>query len=446
MNILKLALTLPVLIFLTSCMGSSVDVELAGRNGPANEASGNGTVTQLEWTYLQGTGINFNSGLTASTPELAIFNDELFAIWAEENATAVKQTRVAKFTGTKSTPAWTLVDGAGANGINISTASGVRNPNLISCNGKLYGIWGEYAGAGTSGLINTRVTVWDGASTWTNISGAGLNYNLAEGTRWNFGICHLDKLVVGWKEENPATSNTQVRMIRLDNDVIYTWNFIDGNGVTGLNYDVDEDAGGPRLETFNSKLYIAFTQNRPGAFGRQIRVKVYDGSTWSHVEGHIDPDDGLNYNPTDDTGAARFHVVNNKLYIMFYERPGGIKQIRILKYNGNDPSPEWTFVDGDGAFGLNKDTTKSGSDPYELSSFKGNLYALWGESDGFNDQLLVKGFEDSDWTFRDDTGGVNGLNQNSSLVANSPHGIEFNNDFYIVWVEDSKIMVSVGAK
>jgi hypothetical protein len=440
MQKLNLSMIFICLIILISCTGSIVDVEIFKKE----KLAPNYTVTQLNWTYLQGSGINFSSTKVASTPEIALHNNEMFAIWAEEDASAIKQIRVAKFTGNKSNPTWSFVDGASTNGINISNSSSIRNPNLTSCNGKFYAIWGEYAGAGTSGIINTRVSVWNGTSTWTNISGSGLNYNPTRGTRWNFGICHLNKLHIGWKEENPS-GRTQVRMIRLEDDTSYTWAFIDGNGVNGLNYDVNSDAGGPRLETFNSKLYIAFTQDRAG-HGRQLRVKVYDGTTWSHIEGQIDPDDGMNYNPVDDTGAARFHVLDNKLHLMFYERPGGIKQIRILTYNGDDSNPIWSFIDGDGALGLNKDTSVNGSDPYELSSFEGNLYALWSESNGTNDIVLVKGLQASDWTFLDDTGGISGLNQNDLLTANSPHGIEFNGDFYLIWVEDSKVMVSAGTK
>jgi hypothetical protein len=58
-----------------------------------------------------------------------------------------------------------------------------------------------------------------------------------------------------------------------------------------------------------------------------------------------------------------------------------VNNIRAVVYGGNDSSPSWTFIDGNGATGLNKDSTKNALFP-NLIVFNYRLYAAWEELDG----------------------------------------------------------------
>ena len=61
----------------------------------------------------------------------------------------------------------------------------------------------------------------------------------------------------------------------------------------------------------------------------------------------------------------------------------------MVVYNGNDSSPAWNFVDGDGANGINKDIGND-AERSQLTVFDSELYATWQEKASKKQIRVVK--------------------------------------------------------
>ncbi len=69
----------------------------------------------------------------------------------------------------------------------------------------------------------------------------------------------------------------------------------------------------------------------------------------------------------------------------------------------------WTFVDGNLATGLNKDTSKSALDQ-ALAVYNNELYVAWSEVNASSvGQIRVRKYNGTSWTWVDG-GGANGIN------------------------------------
>ena len=165
------------------------------------------------------------------------------------------------------------------------------------------------------------------------------------------------------------------------------WAFVDGNGPNGINKDTTQRAIAPQLTVFGSKLYATWWENTstPAVSATQIRVAVYNGnhssSSWTFVDGN--GMSGINKNTTRNAVAPQLTVFGSKLYATWQEDTNNLAvyatQIRVAVYNGNASSPSWAFVDGNGPNGINNDTTQSAVAP-QLAVFGSKLYAIWQES------------------------------------------------------------------
>ncbi len=116
----------------------------------------------------------------------------------------------------------------------------------------------------------------------------------------------------------------------------------------------------------------------------QVRVAVYNGDgsapAWTFVDGNSTKN-GINKNPNEEAESiVDLEVSNSKLYATWQEASAdsGTDQVRVAVYSGDDSAPAWTFVDGDGTNGINKDSTKIASGPM-LIDFNSKLYATWSE-------------------------------------------------------------------
>ena len=109
-------------------------------------------------------------------PFLKGFNNELYAIWSEDNSSSY-QIRVAKFDNSSS---WNFKEGTNCSGnncyltdnktgLNKSTGSG-SNPMLEVFNSNLYAIWSEYNGS----KQQIRVKKFNGSNSWS-VDKASLN-------------------------------------------------------------------------------------------------------------------------------------------------------------------------------------------------------------------------------------------------------------------------------
>ena len=341
------------------------------------------------WAFVDGNGtngLNKDSTRLPFLPQLTVFNSKLYAMWYETNGSKY-QARVAVYSGSDTSPTWTFVDGGGANGINYNTAQSVSAPQLTVLNSKLY-------------------------ATWTESNG----------------------------------TNYQIRMLVYNgNDSSPIWTFIDGNGANGINKSSAQDGGSPQITVFNSKLYATWYESNGVA--NQIRVVVYNGNDSSPACAFVDGNgaNGINKDATKLTAYPQLTVFSSKLYITWYESNGTKTQTRVAVYNGNDTSPTWTFVDGNGTNGINKSTAQDAIYS-QLTVLSNKLYATWVESNGTKNQIRMAVYNGNDtsptWTFVDGNG-TNGINKSTAQDAFYPQLTVFNNKSYAIWEEHNGVTYQV---
>lgn len=125
-----------------------------------------------KWNFIdQGLtdGLNYDAGKFAYEPQLIEYNSMLYAIWYELNGTT-RQVRVKKWDGAN----WEFVDGGSVNGLNYDSAHNASSPQLSVFEEKLYAVWMEEDGSGSREI---KVKTLNGSS-WSSESGlpAGLPY------------------------------------------------------------------------------------------------------------------------------------------------------------------------------------------------------------------------------------------------------------------------------
>jgi hypothetical protein len=337
-------------------------------------------------------GINKSASNDASTPQLTAFNSKLYAIWREGNGTA-NQIRIAVYNGNDASPGWTFIDGDGTNGLNKSASNDASTPQLTAFNSKLYAIWQE--NNGTANQI--RVVVYNGndaSPNWTFIDGNGTNGTNKDTLREAYfpQLTVFDsKLYATWCENNGTANQIRVAVYN-GNDPSPSWTFIDGDGANGINKNASNDALSSQLTVFDSKLYASWYEDNGTA--NQIRVAVYNGNdsspSWTFVDkGGYGTYYGINKDASKNAYDPQLTVFDSKLYATWHEYTGsGIAQIRVVVYNGNDASPNWTFIDGNGATGINKDVSQQAFFP-QLTVFNSKLYSTWNENNGTASQIRV---------------------------------------------------------
>jgi hypothetical protein len=224
------------------------------------------------------------------------------------------------------------------------------------------------------------------------------------------------------------------------NDSSPAWSFVDGNGVTGISKDTTGGAFNPQLTVFNSKLYTTWQESAGKT--SQIHMAVYNGNdsspVWSFVDGN---EVGIKKDASTLPTAPQLTVLNAKLYATWYEfyENAMTAQIRVAVYNGNDSSPVWSFVDGNGTNGINKDATKFALDP-QLTVINSKLYATWYEfyknTEPAQIRVVVYNGNDSSpaWLFVDGNG-INGINKDAAKSAIEPQLTVFNSKLYSIWTE-----------
>lgn len=211
--------------------------------------------------------------------------------------------------------------------------------------------------------------------------------------------------------------------------------FVDGPN--GLNKNSSLEAGEPALAVFNGKLYATWTEaalqnTGPG----QVRVAVYNGDdsapAWSFVDGNGAT--GINWDTTHHAQFASLIASDGKLYATWEEFGGTGNDVRVAVYNGDDTSPAWAFVDGNSADGLDENPTQGAADPSSLAVFNGSLYVTWTEfvplwnlSAAVNRVAVYNGNDSSpQWSFIDGNNPTGGL-----ATGGSPKLTPFNSKLYI---------------
>ncbi|WFR62985.1 hypothetical protein P9222_00605 [Paenibacillus amylolyticus] len=161
---------------------------------------------------------------------------------------------------------------------------------------------------------------------------------------------------------------------------------------------------------------------RNASYTAQVRVKKYDGTSWTNAEGGNPA--GINENPSITALSPKLTAYKGELYAMWQEAA----KIRAKKFNGTT----WTSLDGGGVDGLNVSPGSGAGSPV-MAVYGDDLYALWSEkvSNGFN-TVRAKKYDGNNWTVVDGGAGLNKVSWNNAIT---PVLSVMNDQLYVAWVE-----------
>ena len=391
------------------------------------------------------TGVNKNATYRADNVSLHAFdnNSKLYVSWSEiSQYGSISQIRVKSYdnsTWSTDNSTWSTIDGDSNNGINLIKSRNATNPSMSDNGTHLFAVWSEDNGAG-KGLIRTAVydnttRSWD----FQNNNFQELNNNNST-TRSANNPQLLDdnsSLYAIWSENNGIAN--QIRVKLFDNST--SWNLVDniGDNTTGINNNPSKNAINPKLLNFNSRIYAAWSEDNGSA--SQIHVARYDdNSSWTIVDDNSST--GINKAPGKNATYPTMAVLSTKLYLAWSETNADNRtQIRVKSYDGSS----WSSVDGDNATkGINKDYTQNASYPQLVkvtdNSSSSKLYAVWLEENG-NTQVRVAEFNGtSTWSFKDGDS-FDGLNLNTAKITGKPSATAYLNKLIVAWSETSSLGV-----
>jgi hypothetical protein len=391
------------------------------------------------------TGVNQNTSYRADNVSLHAFdnNSKLYVSWSEiSQYGSISQIRVKSYdnsTWNTDNSTWSTIDGDSNNGINLIKSRNATNSSMSDNGTHLFAVWSEDNGAG-KGLIRTAVydnttRSWD----FQNNNFQELNNNNST-TRSANNPQLLDdnsSLYAIWSENN-GTAN-QIRVKLFDNST--SWNLVDNidDNATGINNNPSKNAINPKLLNFNSRIYAAWSEDNGSA--SQIHVARYDdNSSWTIVDDNSST--GINKAPGKNATYPTMAVLSTKLYLAWSETNADNRtQIRVKSYDGSS----WSSVDGDNATkGINKDYTQNASYPQLVkvtdNSSSSKLYAVWLEENG-NTQVRVAEFDGtSTWSFKDGDS-FDGLNLNTAKITGKPSATAYLNKLIVAWSETSSLGV-----
>ena len=392
------------------------------------------------WVLVDGggssAGVNKNSTYRADNVSLHSFdnNSNLYASWSEVSQYgSISQIRVKEYDNSS----WSAVDGDSNNGINLIKSRNATNPSMTDNGIHLFAVWSEDDGSG-KGLIRTAVydnttRSWD----FQNNNYQALNYSTSRSANNPQLLNDNSSLYAIWSENN-GTAN-QIRVKLFDNST--SWNLVDkiGDNTTGINKDTSKNALNPKLLNFNSEIYAAWSETDSTA--SQIRVARYNNSSsWTFVDGNAST--GLNKTTGKNATDPSMAVLSTKLYLAWSETNADNRtQIRVKSYDGSN----WSFVDGGNATkGINKDYTQNASYPQLVkvtdNSSSSKLYAVWLEENG-STQVRVAEFDGtSTWSFKDGNS-FDGLNLNTAKITGKPSAAAYLNQLIVAWSETNSLGV-----
>ena len=354
-----------VLIYYLNNLYAVIDESYYGRYVRAVRYNG----TSHPWTVVDGgSGLQYSTGGLESIGRPLVIGSNLYATWTESNS-GWWQVRVMQYNGSS----WSFIDGGGATGLNYDTGTHGYGPPSLGTDGvSLYAAWYEYNGS----KYQIRVKKYDGSS----------------------------------------------------------WSFVDGGGTTGINVNTSQNAVRPVMILFNARLHIFWYESDGSRY--QIRGKRYDSGSWLSVDGGS----SQNYSSSYSATLPKLAVYNSKLYVTWYESNGTADQVRVKSYDGSS----WSFVDGGGSSGLNYDSSCHGRYPV-LTDHNGYLYTVWSEEDsGGEEQVRVKQYDGSSWTFVDGGGPISALNNSISGNVGYVSADSYDSKLWIGWGESSKAYVRSG--
>ncbi len=346
------------------------------------------------WAFVDGnlaTGINFNTGKSARNVDLIVNNSKLVAVWDEPEGTSnVRQIRAAQYGGDDNAPSWAFIDGGATTGLNRNTGRVAQTPRAVSTSAN--NIFAVFTEENSSIITQIRVKKYNGAA-WSNFDTGnnenGLNVNPAKNATVPSIATLAGRMYLIWQEVNNSSVAT-IRTSCNEDQTTAAWTSIDGG--VGLNRVAARHARYPRLTVYNNKIYATWVEEASASGPQQVRVARFDGAncsqtTWVFVDGNVAAT-GINKDPTRSAQYPMLSVLSTFLYAAWAETDGTATNIRV-KQLSNEGTGAWTFVDGDGASGINKSTSQNAANPF-LLSHSSQFYNTWYESNGVNTTIRVK--------------------------------------------------------
>jgi hypothetical protein len=380
--------------------------------------------TNVTWAFVDGNtdvGLNYSSVRHATDPALAALGDDLYVAWTE-SSTSTTQIRVRRYDGST----WTWLDGGAGTGINRDTAQNASQPSLFVFGGSVYAIFSElYLGSSV-----TRVKRHDGGTTWTSIDGSatnGLNRQVATSQNPTLGACG-GSMYAAWVESYGGAMQLHVK--RYDGGT--AWTFVDGDALTGLNYDSSRGATSPKLGCLDGVLHLVWTENNPSNRS-QVRLRRYDGgSTWTWIDGGASA--GLNYNSSNTADKPGLVALDGTLHVYWLEN----YTVRVKRYSGG----AWTSADGSMGYKQNAlNYAYAESAPRAVPSLSGrSLLFTWGEDisyDPWSIQTRAATYDGSAMTFVDGNDWTTGLNKDRLRYAYAQAITVLDDALWIAWHESN---------
>jgi hypothetical protein len=370
------------------------------------------------WSFIEKStpnlnGLNVDSTYFANAAHLVADGSKLYAIWAESaEATPVPGTapglpftttsliRVKEYNGDDSSPNWTLMETLDNNAIPRTT--GGINFNLDTINGSYPS--NCYATSPKLAVFNSRLfAIW------------------------------IEKMANNYTSPDPANFLVRVRYYSAGQWHQAESGTANDNALIGINTNISPSAGAsdPQLAVYNSKLYAAWSEIDPAGSIKKIRIKVYNegSNTWSTFAGG----GALNKDALENAARPALFATGSKLYLSWDETgSNGKSQIRVRAYDGSD----WSWVDGGGDTGINM---SSSEDAYEsqMTGTDSVVFVTWDENSpgtSMHQHIRVKAFDGSTTWHWADGGGTTGiLDQSSSFTSWAPQAIVYNSKLYVGW-------------
>jgi len=360
-------------------------------------------------------------------------NSKLYVSWSEVSQVgSISQIRVKNYDNSS----WSTIDGDSNNGINERGSRNATHPSLADNGTHLFAIWSEDNGEG-KGEIHSKVYD-NGTDFWdTNSNFQALNYSTSYSANNPQLLYNNSSIYAIWSEKN--VNANQVRVKQFDNSS--SWNLVDNTGTntTGINKNPLKNAINPKMHNFNSEIYAAWSEDNGSA--SQIRVAKFDNSSsWTFVDGNSST--GINKATGKNATDPAMAVLSTKLYIAWSETNADNRtQIRVKSYDGSS----WSFVDGDNATkGINKDYTQNASYPQLVkvtdNSSSSKLYAVWLEENGTTQVRVAEFNGTSTWSFKDGDS-FDGLNLNTAKITGKPSAVAHLYNLIVAWSETNSLGV-----
>ena len=389
------------------------------------------------WVLVDGgvssTGVNKNSTYRADNVSLHVFptaNNLFEAAFGNNTFVAVGSSPTVNNLSGVTFGNNTFVAVGDSGNIVRSTDNGSSWENATSptANG-LYGVTfgsNTFVGVGLNGNI---IKSTDNGTSWEKTT--------SYGTSWEKTTSYSNsKLYVSWSEVSKVGSISQIRVKNYENS---SWSTIDGDSNNGINLRGSSNATHPSLADNGTHLFAIWSEDK-GAGKGEIHSKVYDNSTdyWDTNSNF----QALNYSTSYSANNPQLLYNNSSLYAIWSENNADNRtQIRVKSYDGSN----WSFVDGDNATkGINKDYTQNASYPQLVkvtdNSSSSKLYAVWLEENG-STQVRVAEFDGtSSWNFKDGNS-FDGLNLNTAKITGKPSAVAHLYNLIVAWSETNSLGV-----